>query len=236
MSVIDQIIGAESGGDPNAKNPRSSATGAGQFLSSTWLETLSRHRPDLVQGRSQDEILALRNDPALSKEMTAAYAGDNAAILTQKGLPVTPGTTYLTHFAGPQGAVGILSADPSMPVGSILSTEAMKANPFLAGMTAGDLRGWADSKMGGSAPQASPAVNPQAAPLSMGGFGQAAPQAAPESPMGIPQPGPMNAFLAGLMKPAAEPDFMAPPPMPPPMRPQINLAQRGRLAPFSLRA
>lgn len=35
MALEDQIIGAESGGNPTAKNPRSSATGAGQFIDST---------------------------------------------------------------------------------------------------------------------------------------------------------------------------------------------------------
>jgi len=52
MGLIDSIIGAESGGDPNAKNPNSSATGAGQFISSTWLDTIKAARPDLAQGKS----------------------------------------------------------------------------------------------------------------------------------------------------------------------------------------
>ena len=57
-AVVERIIGVESGGDPNAKNKRSSATGLGQFLDETWLDMIRAHRPDLARGRSQDEILA----------------------------------------------------------------------------------------------------------------------------------------------------------------------------------
>ena len=34
-----------------------------------------------------------------------AYADQNGKLLSQAGHPVTPGTTYLAHFAGPKGAV-----------------------------------------------------------------------------------------------------------------------------------
>src|SRR5690349_14396269 len=125
----DQIFAAESGGDPTAKNPNSSAAGPGQFIDSTWLATVKQHAPDVAQGKSDAEILALKNDPtqaalpenqALARNMTAAYAGDNQAYLTKNGLPVTPGTTYLAHFAGPDGAVKVLQADPNAPVEDIL--------------------------------------------------------------------------------------------------------------------
>jgi hypothetical protein len=150
MSLIDQIISVESGGDNNAKNPRSTATGPSQFLSSTWLDTIKTARPDLAQGKSDDELLALRTDPQLSRQMTEAYAARNGETLAKAGLPVTPGTTYLAHFAGPQGAVSVLNADPSAPVASVMGQAAVKANPFLQGMTVGDLRAWADRKMGGT--------------------------------------------------------------------------------------
>lgn len=171
MAIADSIIGAESGGDPNARNTNSSASGPGQFLDRTWLDMLRQHRPD-IQGSDAD-LLALKNDPALSRDMTAAYAADNAAILRQSGLAVSPGTTYLAHFAGPGGAVGLLNADPSTPAGSILGARVVAANPFLAKMTAGDVAAWADRKMGGGAAGA----QPTGAPLSLAGL--AAPPAPP---------------------------------------------------------
>ena len=214
MALVDQIISAESGGNPNARNPHSSATGAGQFLASTWLDTMSRHRPDLVQGRSPDEILAMRNDPKLSAEMTAAYAADNAGILSKAGLPVTPGSTYLAHFAGPQGAVGILNADPSAPVSSILTPAAVKANPFLQGMTAADLRAWADRKVGGSAPTPAQPPAPQQA---------ATPTAVqPDQPTSdTASTGNSAQALASIMASMSQPD---PAPMLLPMRRQPQLA------------
>ena len=160
MGLIDSIIGAESGGNPNATNPNSSAAGPGQFIDSTWLSTIKAARPDLAQGQSDADLLALKTDPQLSREMTQAYAQQNQAILAKAGVPVTDGTTYLAHFAGPQGAVKVMQADPAAPVADILGPGVVKANPFLANMTAADLQAWASRKMGGSAAPASPAASP----------------------------------------------------------------------------
>ncbi len=146
MATVDSIISNERGSTPDARNPNSSAMGDGQFLERTWLETLSKYRPDLIGTR--DELLAMRADPSLSKSMTEAYATQNAGILSSAGLPVTPGSTYLAHFAGPKGAIGILNADPNIPAGAILGDRVVQANPFLKDMTAADLRAWADRKMG----------------------------------------------------------------------------------------
>jgi hypothetical protein len=214
MALVDQIIGAESGGNPNARNPRSSAGGDGQFIDSTWLSMLRKHRPDISDGKSDSDLLALKFNPDLSREMTAAYAADNAGILTKAGLPVTPGSTYLAHFAGPQGAVGILNADPSAPVSSILTPAAVKANPFLQGMTAADLRAWADRKVGGATPAPVQPVAPQ--------------QAAAPPAIQLDQPASDTAStgnsaqaLASIMASMSQPD---PAPMLLPMRRQPQLA------------
>jgi len=69
--VVERIIGVESNGNPNAKNKRSSATGLGQFLDETWLEMIRAHRPDLSSGRSENEILELRREPKLAREIKA---------------------------------------------------------------------------------------------------------------------------------------------------------------------
>jgi hypothetical protein len=98
--------------------------------------------------------------------MTEAYANQNGAILAKNGLPVTPGSTYLAHFAGPQGAVKIMQSDPTAMAGDILGPAVVKANPFLANMTAADLQAWASRKMGGSAPQPQPSPASPAAPPS----------------------------------------------------------------------
>ena len=155
MAIADQIIGVESGGRRNAKNPRSTAYGPGQFLNATWLDMLQRHRPDLVAGRSVADLLALRSDPALSREMTDAYARENQQFLAGRGINPTPGNTYLAHFAGPEGAAKV-HANPNQSVETILGQNVVAANPFLRGKTGADLIRWADRKMGGrgrAAPQ-----------------------------------------------------------------------------------
>jgi hypothetical protein len=156
-AVVERIIDVESGGDPNAKNKRSSATGLGQFLDETWLDMIRAHRPDLAKGRSQNEILELRRDAKVAREITARFAERNAGMLRKRGLPVTPGTLYLAHFAGGAGAVAILSAMENADAALIMATadatgrtkreKLVKANPFLERFTVADLRNWADRKM-----------------------------------------------------------------------------------------
>src|SRR5262249_34276239 len=99
-ALADLIITAESNGNVRDKNKKSSATGPAQFLDDTWLEMISAYRPALATGHSQKEILALRHDPDLSREMATRFMQRNAKVLRKRNLPVTPGTLYLTHFAG----------------------------------------------------------------------------------------------------------------------------------------
>jgi hypothetical protein len=152
MALSDKIIGVESGGDPNAENDKSSASGLGQFIDSTWVATMQSARPDLTAGKSPAEIIAMKSDPDLQRQMVDAYANQNAALLDKAGVPVTDGTKYLAHFAGPQGAIKILQADPTATAESVLGSAAVKANPFLAKMSAGDVAAWAAKKMGAQSP------------------------------------------------------------------------------------
>lgn len=156
-TVVDKIIGVESGGNPNAKNPTSSASGLGQFINSTWLATVKKYRPDIAAGKSANEILALKNDPSLGREMTTRYTEENAQFLTNRGIATTPGNLYLAHFLGPQGATNALKADPGASVASVLGQDVVRANGFLAGKSIADLKAWSDKKMGGKGVPADPA-------------------------------------------------------------------------------
>ena len=138
----------ESGGNPTAQNPNSSATGAGQFTDGTWLDMIGKHAPELAQNRTPQQVLALRNDPELSQIMTDKYGDDNGAVLKSQGLLVTDGTKYLAHFLGPGGAVKALKADPRTPMANLVDPGALQANPMLRSMTAGDAVAWANKNMG----------------------------------------------------------------------------------------
>jgi hypothetical protein len=156
-ALADLIITAESNGNPRDKNKKSSATGPAQFLDDTWLEMISAYRPALATSHSQKEILALRRDPDLSREMTTRFMQRNARILRKRNLPVTPGTLYLTHFAGVAGAVALLSGPEEEHAATIMAkadasghltrSKIVAANPFLAEFTVADLKHWADAKM-----------------------------------------------------------------------------------------
>lgn len=152
--LSDQIIGAESGGNPLARNSRSSAGGAGQFIDSTWLRMVAKYRPDLAAGKTREQVLQLKFDPTLSKQMTDAYAGENSTFLKSRGFEATPGNTYLAHFAGPSGAAAIL-ADPGRAVEATLGADAIRANPFLRGKTNSEVAAWAGNKMSPSGSMAS---------------------------------------------------------------------------------
>ena len=112
------------------KNRRSSATGPAQFLDETWLQLIRAHRPDLFRGRSQDQILELRRDAKVAREITIRFTEKNAEVLRKRGLLVTPGTLYLAHFAGGAGAVAILTApdhaDAAMPARLDVTTPVME--------------------------------------------------------------------------------------------------------------
>lgn len=161
-TLTDVIIHVESGGNAAAKNPLSSATGLGQFIESTWLRMMRDYRPDLAANMSRQELLDLRLDPTLSREMVMNLARENESFLRGKGHQITAGRLYLAHFLGPSGADVALSAQDGQSVLEVMGQSVVSANPFLTNYTIADLKAWADRKMG-SAPAAPSA--PVAAPI-----------------------------------------------------------------------
>ena len=155
-TVAHKIITIESNGNGTAENERSSAAGSGQFLDGTWLDLIRAYRPDLAR-RSETEILGLRRELDLSREMVARFAERNAATLARQCLPVTPSTLYLSHFAGGAGAVAVLSAEEGADAAETMAkadstghaTRKMivTANPFLERFTVADLKEWAEARM-----------------------------------------------------------------------------------------
>jgi hypothetical protein len=146
--IVDRIIGVESANNPNAKNPLSSAIGLGQFIGSTWMSMMEKYRPDLTAGKTRAEILGLRTDPVLAREMTKAYAVENASILEQHGIRATPAAVYAAHFLGPQGAVKAYQSDKSTPAVDVFGRAVVNANPsIMRGKTVGDVLGYVDRNM-----------------------------------------------------------------------------------------
>lgn len=137
------IIGLESGGNPTARNPRSTATGLGQFIDSTWLAVApvvaQRLGQDLT-GMPREQVLALRNDPEWSKAAIQVYADQNRGAMEGRlGHQVGEGHLRLAHGFGPQGAVGIIQGDPSTAADQHFPPNVMTANPHLRGKTLADI-------------------------------------------------------------------------------------------------
>ncbi|MFT8367553.1 MAG: hypothetical protein ABF646_02250 [Acetobacter papayae] len=182
---LDHMRQAESGGDAGATNPNSSATGAYQFTSPTWTALRQQH-PEL--GLTADG----RTDPAQSQVAAKQLATDNLAYMLAHGVQnPTEGQAYLAHFAGAPTATNLVQADPNTPISQIMSAQQVAANPFLRGMTAGQVQDWAAQKMGGTGAPPTPPQNTQ----SPGGYSpQPVDAMAPQ-----PQAGPSMSALIGVL-------------------------------------
>lgn len=145
-----KIRRAESGGDDAAKNPLSSATGRYQFTRGTWLTYYKRRFG--AQGLSDDQIAAKRGDGRLQETLMDDLTADNAAFLRGIGEAESAGNLYLTHFAGTGGARKLFAADPAADAGAVLGASVVRSNPWLRGMSAGDVIAWAHRKMNEAPP------------------------------------------------------------------------------------
>jgi Transglycosylase SLT domain len=125
----------ESGLDPKAGAPTSSARGLFQFVEQTWLGTLKQSGAALGYGQyaaaitktasghyqvqdpaMRSAILKLRNDPIANAVMAGAFTQANAALLSAKlGRSPSEGELYIAHFLGAGGAARLISAAASNP-------------------------------------------------------------------------------------------------------------------------
>lgn len=150
LPLVDRIAAAESSNNPNAAAGTSSALGVGQFTRGTWLDLVGRYRPDLATGKTPEQVLELRRDPALSRDMIARLADDNGRAMQAANVPVNDATLYLAHFLGSGDAIKVLKADPNAPINGLVQQPSIDANQsvFARAPTAGALVAWAGRKVG----------------------------------------------------------------------------------------
>jgi len=128
----------ESGFNPQARAPTSSATGLFQFVDQTWLGVLKRHGAkygyaryaDLIQqgadGRyrvngaeARATVMNLRLDPHAAALMAGELASDHAAYLRGRvGREPTSGELYVAHVLGPKGSATLIDAVNRSPTAS----------------------------------------------------------------------------------------------------------------------
>jgi hypothetical protein len=160
-TFLDRLMRAESGGRDTAANPRSTALGPYQFIKSTFLEVARRHFGVEVQELSEDEILKLRTDRAFARRCAETYSRENLAFLTEQGLEPTFGHLRLAFLVGPFAAARLLQASPATPVGDVLGPAVIRANPFMARMSASNLIAKSARDVGERASEVDPAPPPQ---------------------------------------------------------------------------
>jgi hypothetical protein len=136
---LDRLMAAESGGRLRAKNPRSTALGPFQFIESTFLFVVSKHFKSEVSGRTERQILARRTEMAFSRRAARAYVRDLISALESKGLPASPVNVRIAYLVGPSAAVRLFGSRPGQPLASVLSADAISANPFMSGATIAEL-------------------------------------------------------------------------------------------------
>jgi hypothetical protein len=150
FSFLIKTAGRESGMDPRAKAPTSSAAGLFQFVEQTWLGTLKQHGSkygyaryaDLItkgaDGRyhvagpeARKTVMDLRLDPHAASLMAGELTSDHAAYLRGRtGRAPTAGELYAAHFLGPQGSARLIEALKTRPgaAAASLFPDAAQAN------------------------------------------------------------------------------------------------------------
>lgn len=130
----------ESGMNPSAKAPTSSASGLFQFIEQTWLGTLKEHGrkhgygqyADLihrgddgrwrVSGSARNVVMDLRFDPLAASTMAAELTASNAAYLRGRtGREPSATDLYAAHFLGPAGAASLMQALERRPGSSAVA-------------------------------------------------------------------------------------------------------------------
>lgn len=118
---LSKMETVESNGNPNAKNPDSTATGLHQFTASTWRETVNQ--------MGKDYTLADRKDPEKSKEVAKYFTQQNAKQAeSDLGRKPTEVDLYMYHFLGRGAAGSFLKAPRDEPATSFVSAKAARDN------------------------------------------------------------------------------------------------------------
>lgn len=151
--ALSETARIESGFDPNARNPNSSAGGILQFIDST----------------ARAYGLADKFNPAQAIEAGARLMRDNAAgLMRALGRAATPGELYLAHQQGLGGASKLL-ANPQALAADLVGEEAVRLNGGQPGMTAGEFAALWTGKVKAGAP-APASANGNASPDGTGSY------------------------------------------------------------------
>jgi len=121
--LLHKIASVESGMNPNAGNPNSTAQGLFQITNATWRSLVKRY------GKEHGITYKDRKNPQANAIMAALLARDNKASLTKRlGHAPTDGELYIAHFLGDYAASKLIKNKTSKNAAAALFPEAAKAN------------------------------------------------------------------------------------------------------------
>lgn len=147
--ILDKIIQVESGGK-NIGTKGSSAFGIAQMTKGTFEGLAGKATPgSALYGKTFEDM---KSDVGLQREALAQLTTQNQTALTKAGIAASDASTYLAHFLGAGGATRVLQASNQTPIEAVVDGRSIAANPnvFKNVATAGDLKAWAERKMGGT--------------------------------------------------------------------------------------
>jgi hypothetical protein len=94
----------------------------------------------MFTGKTPEQVMAARSDPALGQAAVTWLAQQNATQMSASGVEPTGTSLRVAHWVGAAPAAKIMQAPDDAPVRNFISPEAVAANPELATMTAGQMR------------------------------------------------------------------------------------------------
>ena len=201
-----RILGAESGGiaDPfSAQSKTSSANGVGQITRDTWRGAIRRYGTKYA-GKdttklTDEEADKLRGDRSLQLAMAAELAGeaegDARRFSRRNKVQYEDAQTRAMYALGGRDGSKVLQESlksPSTMLSDLLSADVIKANPFMAGMSVGDLMTRYRKEMSGTTANATGIKrmgNPFKSPLTASQSLTSAPMA--RAPSMLPDVGPV---------------------------------------------
>lgn len=165
-SIWQSVIPGESGGNPNAKNKLSSASGVSQITDDTFKDQF------LGTPSGQGYSMADKNDPKVQALAgRSILASNDATFQSVVGRPATDGELQASWLLGGKGAAS-LAAHPNEPIYNYLTPGAIANNPMLRGGMTGSqalqaVNAYYAGKGGGGVPSSSPSGNLAAAQTAM---------------------------------------------------------------------
>jgi soluble lytic murein transglycosylase-like protein len=195
--LLRRISGAESSGNPNAANPRSSAKGIFQFTDSTWKgmggKPGEQFNPEANVGlgakyiRQNAEHLkkTLGRDPNYHEVYAAHMFGPGVSRMLNKANPKDPIERGLSTFQSPKQVKAIMKANPNLrgkSVGEVMNTLQLKTGQGIVSLAAGGQIAFAT---GGKPPKAGEVESGTENPYAMMGDIGASAGDSSNSPLGI---------------------------------------------------